>query len=160
MLTRKATYGIRALASMARARGQLLCVAELADREGIPPKFLAGILSDLRQLGFVRGRRGRVGGYQLAIAPESLRIADVVESLCGPLFPFECLTREPGSARCGQCPGPLACPAHDALSAASRAAYAALRAVTLSEVAGLTPPVGVSAVLLPLPEPPPAPRDR
>ena len=70
MLTRKTTYGIRALVNIARAGERSLSVAEIAEREGIPPKFLAGILSDLRQRGIVRGQRGPIGGYQLAVSPE------------------------------------------------------------------------------------------
>jgi Rrf2 family protein len=134
MLTRKTTYGIRALARMARVRPQSLSVAELAEFEGIPPKFLAVILSDLRQRGIVRGRRGRVGGYQLAVDPEALSIAEVVESLGGPLFPFVCLAREPLAERCRECPGSLVCPAQNALSSASNAAYAALRSLFLADL--------------------------
>lgn len=134
MLTRKTTYGIRALARMAKVQPQSLSVAELAEQEGIPPKFLAVILSDLRQRGIVRGRRGRVGGYQLAVDPKALSIAEVVESLGGPLFPFVCLAREPLAERCRECPGSLACPAQNALSNASSAAYAALRSLFLADL--------------------------
>ena len=134
MLTRKTTYGIRALARMARVQPQSLSVAELAETEGIPPKFLAVILSDLRQRGIVRGRRGRVGGYQLAVDPKALSIAEVVESLGGPLFPFVCLAREPLAERCRECPGSLVCPAQNALSNASSAAYAALRSLFLADL--------------------------
>lgn len=134
MLTRKTTYGIRALARMAKVQPQSLSVAELAEQEGIPPKFLAVILSDLRQRGIVRGRRGRVGGYQLAVDPKALSIADVVESLGGPLFPFVCLAREPLAERCRECPGSLACPAQNALSNASSAAYAALCSLFLADL--------------------------
>ena len=136
MLTRKTTYGIRALARMARVQPRSLSVAELAEHEGIPPKFLAVILSDLRQRGIVRGRRGRVGGYQLAVDPKALSIAEVVESLGGPLFPFVCLAREPLAERCRECPGSLVCPAQNALSNASSAAYAALRSLFLADLLG------------------------
>src|SRR5689334_11970096 len=123
MLTRKTTYGIRALVGMARAGARSLSVAEIAEREGIPPKFLAGILSDLRQRGIVRGQRGPIGGYQLAVAPELLTIAEVVETLGGPLFPFACLGREQNGERCRECPGAQACAARQALSGACDAAY-------------------------------------
>ncbi len=69
MLTRKTSYGIRALASLARAEERSLSVAELAKREGIPEHFLSVILSELRQRGLVRGRRGPDGGYQLSVDP-------------------------------------------------------------------------------------------
>lgn len=134
MLTRKTTYGIRALTRMARAGTRALSVSELAERDGIPPKFLAAILSDLRQRGIVRGRRGRVGGYQLAVDPEVLSIAEIVESLGGPLFPFACLHAGPHPERCRECPGTAVCPARSALSGACTDAYRALRSVVLSDL--------------------------
>jgi len=142
MLTRKTTYGIRALVGMARAGERALSVAEIAEREGIPPKFLAGILADLRQRGIVRGHRGPVGGYELAVPAAALTIAEVVETLGGPLFPFTCLAREPNDERCRECPGAEACPAKRALAGACAAAYRALAALALSDVAGvlLEPP--------------------
>jgi Rrf2 family protein len=134
MLTRKTTYGIRALTRMARAGSRALSVSELAERDGIPPKFLAAILSDLRQRGIVRGRRGRVGGYQLAVDPETLSIAEVVESLGGPLFPFACLVGGVHAERCRECPGTAACPARSALSGACADAYRALRSLVLADL--------------------------
>jgi Rrf2 family protein len=134
MLTRKTTYGIRALVGMARDPERSLSVAEIAEREGIPAKFLAGILADLRQRGIVRGQRGPIGGYQLAVAPEALSIAEVVETLGGPLFPFACLGREPDGERCRECPGAHACPAQHALAGACAAAYRALGALVLSDI--------------------------
>jgi Rrf2 family protein len=138
MLTRKTTYGIRALTRMAQAGTRALSVSELAERDGIPPKFLAAILSDLRQRGIVRGRRGRVGGYQLAVDPESLSIAEVVESLGGPLFPFACLAGGPHAERCRECPGTAACPARNALAGACNEAYRALRGLVLADLLGDT----------------------
>ncbi|HEV8549691.1 MAG TPA: Rrf2 family transcriptional regulator [Polyangiaceae bacterium] len=138
-MTRKTTYGIRALVGMARAGDRALSVAEIAEREGIPPKFLAGILADLRQRGIVRGHRGPVGGYELAVPAEALTIAEVVETLSGPLFPFSCLMRQPNEERCRECPGAEACPAQQALAGACAAAYGALKNVALSDVAGELP---------------------
>lgn len=135
MLTRKTAYGIRALVNIARAGERSLSVAEIAEREGIPPKFLAGILADLRQRGIVRGHRGPIGGYELAVPADSLTIAMVVESLGGPLFPYACLAREPNAERCRECPGAAACPARSALSGACAAAYRELGAMALSDIA-------------------------
>lgn len=135
MLTRKTTYGIRALATLAGAGERPLSVAELAQREGIPEHFLSVILSDLRQRGIVRGRRGPEGGYQLNVDPAQLNLADVVESLGGPLFPFPCLQRGPAAGRCSECPGAGRCVAADALGRASRAAYAVLETIVIADLA-------------------------
>ena len=112
-----------------------MSVAELANREGIPEHFLSVILSDLRQRGLVRGRRGPDGGYQLNVDPSSLNLADVVESLGGPIFPFACLQRgESGASRCSECPGAERCPAEHALGRASAAAYAVLESIVVSDL--------------------------
>ena len=52
MLTRKSKYGLKALLLLAREydRGPILA-SEVAAREGIPEKFLQGILLDLRRRG-------------------------------------------------------------------------------------------------------------
>jgi Rrf2 family protein len=103
--------------------------------EGIPEHFLSVILSDLRQRGIVRGRRGPDGGYQLNVDPSKLNLAEVVESLGGPLFPFTCLQRGTSGSRCSECPGEGRCPAESALGRASAAAYAALESIFVSELA-------------------------
>ena len=110
-MNRKTTYGIRALASMARARPRCISVAELAKSEGIPPKFLSVILLDLRRHGIVQGRRGRVGGYELAVDP-------------------------PGSTpkRCRECPGTGRCPAELALRGADIEVNRVLSSISLSDV--------------------------
>jgi Rrf2 family protein len=135
MLTRKTTYGIRALLGLARSNGESLSVAQLAAQEGIPEHFLSAILSDLRQRGIVRGRRGPDGGYQLSVDPRTLRLTEVVDCLGGPLFPFACLERGKHPAeRCNECPGPGRCPAERALGRANEAAYAALESVTVFDL--------------------------
>ena len=136
MLNRKTTYGIRALASIARASPRRLSVAELAKSEGIPPKFLSVILLDLRQHGIVHGRRGRVGGYELAVDPNDLTVAKVVESLGGPVFPIVCLRHEPGGVpkRCRECPGTGRCPAELALRSAEHEVHRVLSSISLSDL--------------------------
>jgi Rrf2 family protein len=146
MLTRKTTYGIRALARIARAAPRLLSVAELAKSEGIPQKFLAVILLDLGQRGIVHGRRGRVGGYELAVDPNVLTVADVVDSLSGPVFPMVCLRAEPGngSTRCRECPGNGRCAAEMALRSADTEVRRVLSSISLSDLVELAedaPPI-------------------
>lgn len=133
MLTRRTTYGLRALARMAREPGRAVPLAELSARDGIPLHFLSLILGELRQRGIVRALRGRDGGYELAVDPSALSIADVVECLGGPLFPFPCLLDQ---GRCRECHGAGPCAAERALSRAAAAALLELRNLTLADVAG------------------------
>ena len=94
-LSQKCQYGLRALFELARRRGQkATSVTEIADVQAIPPRFLEGILSQLRQGGFVISRRGAEGGYLLARDPPKLTVGEVIRFLEGPLGPVSCLAGE------------------------------------------------------------------
>jgi Rrf2 family protein len=85
----KAEYGMRALLELAAAYqedpARLVKGDTIAQAQGIPLKFLEGILRQLRQSGIVSSMRGAEGGYRLDRAPQQISIADVVRALDGPL---------------------------------------------------------------------------
>jgi len=94
MLTKKGKYGLKALAALSRVpEGQLVGIADLAQANAIPKKFLDAILAELRNAGFVRSRKGKLGGYSLARAPDEIMIGHVVRVLDGPLAPIPCASR-------------------------------------------------------------------
>jgi len=78
-------YGTRALAELASRPDQLVTSEELAELQGIPVKFLEGILTQLRRAGLVMSKRGAEGGYRLARSAEQIAIADVFRALDGPI---------------------------------------------------------------------------
>jgi Rrf2 family protein len=79
-------YGTRALAELAsRDPGQLVTSEELASLQGIPVKFLEGILTQLRRAGLVVSKRGVDGGYRLGRGAEAISVADVFRALDGPI---------------------------------------------------------------------------
>ncbi len=65
--------------------GRLVKGEAIATAQGIPLKFLEGILRQLRQAGVVTSQRGAEGGYRLDRDPATVSIADVVRALDGPL---------------------------------------------------------------------------
>lgn len=85
----KADYGMRALlvltASHREDPARLVKGEAIAQAQGIPMKFLEGILRQLRQTGIVASQRGAEGGYRLDRDPGQVTIADVVRALDGPL---------------------------------------------------------------------------
>jgi len=94
MLTKKGKYGLKALTALSRLpEGQLTGVAELAQANAIPKKFLDAILAELRNAGFVRSRKGKLGGYGLARPAAEIMIGHVVRVLDGPLAPIPCASR-------------------------------------------------------------------
>ncbi len=60
-------------------------VADIASAQGIPPRFLEGILSELRHARLVRSHRGNTGGYTLALPPGKITVADVIQAIQGPI---------------------------------------------------------------------------
>lgn len=79
-------YGIRALLELTgQGQEQLVTADALAEVQGIPVKFLEGILTQLRRAGLVVSKRGAEGGYRLARPPAQITIADVFRALDGPI---------------------------------------------------------------------------
>ena len=78
-------YAVRALAELAAAGPGPVKGDALATRQGVPVNFLENILADLRRGGLVASQRGSVGGYRLAVPPETITVADVIRTVEGPL---------------------------------------------------------------------------
>jgi Rrf2 family protein len=79
-------YGIRALVELTGTGEERLVTADaLAEVQGIPVKFLEGILTQLRRAGLVVSKRGAEGGYRLARRPDEITVADVFRALDGPI---------------------------------------------------------------------------
>ena len=85
-ISARADYAVRAALELAAAGDDTSLKAEaIADAQGIPHKFLEGILGDLRRGGLVVSQRGGKGGYRLARPAESIAIAEVIRVADGPL---------------------------------------------------------------------------
>lgn len=85
----KADYGMRALLELATSYEEdprrLVKGEAIAAAQGIPVKFLEGILRELRQSGLVASQRGAEGGYRLDQKPQDVSMADISRALDGPL---------------------------------------------------------------------------
>jgi Rrf2 family cysteine metabolism transcriptional repressor len=53
-------------------------LADIADKHGIPQRFLVQILLDLKRAGLVASTRGAAGGYALAKLPDDISLFDVL----------------------------------------------------------------------------------
>ena len=81
----KTEYGLVSLLELAAVQGQggVLQVAEIAQRQGIPDRYLEQMLTSLRRANILRSIRGPKGGYQLARPPAQIQVAEVVSCLEG-----------------------------------------------------------------------------
>jgi len=81
----KGEYALQAIFDLAsRPGGEPVRIADIAQRQKIPQKFLELILAGLKQGGFVESRRGAEGGYLLARSPESITVGEVLRFVEGP----------------------------------------------------------------------------
>lgn len=85
-LSNKGRYAVRALFDIAYFNeGRATQAKDIAERQGIPPRFLEQIFQDLKRAGIVASKRGPQGGYALAGDAAAIRLGDVVRALEGPL---------------------------------------------------------------------------
>jgi Rrf2 family protein len=81
----KADYAIRSMVELAAAGEGPVKADRISQAQEIPVKFLENIMSDLRNAGLVRSRRGMDGGYWLARGAAEITLADVMRAVEGPL---------------------------------------------------------------------------
>jgi Rrf2 family protein len=94
MLSRRTRYAIRALQHLADEYGKgPVPLAEIAETQKIPAKFLTVILSELGREGLVDTQRGRDGGYWLALSPIDVSYGDIVRLTRGSLALTPCASR-------------------------------------------------------------------
>ncbi|MFW6189562.1 MAG: RrF2 family transcriptional regulator [Planctomycetota bacterium] len=94
-ISQKCQYAVRAIFELAKHYGHgPVKIAEVAEAQSIPVRFLEVILSQLKQGDFVESRRGKRGGYLLALPPEAVTVGDVIRFVEGPFGPVECVTGE------------------------------------------------------------------
>jgi Rrf2 family protein len=84
-ISAKVDYAVRALLALTLDPAGRVSGAALAEAQGLPSKFLEGILAELRRASIVVSSRGSEGGYRLARPANEITIADVMRAIDGPL---------------------------------------------------------------------------
>jgi Rrf2 family protein len=136
VLSQKAKYGLKALIFLTRnPRPAGVRIAEIAEAESIPRKFLDAILLELKKSGVVASRIGRAGGYRLALTPGEIFIGRVIRVLDGPLAPIPCASRT-AYRPCPDCRDVENCLIRRAMLEARDAMANVLDSLTLAELCG------------------------
>jgi Rrf2 family transcriptional regulator, cysteine metabolism repressor len=90
----KCYYALRAIYALAEHdRSEPMKIAEIAEMEQIPIRFLEAILNQLKGAGFVQSRRGAEGGYLLARPADKLTVGEVMRFVDGPIAPVDCVSQ-------------------------------------------------------------------
>ena len=88
-ISHRGLYALKAVLHLAEAHDRgLVKIHEIAAQEGIPEKFLEGILVTLKNARVVASQRGRDGGYRLRRPPEEIMVGELVRIMDGPLAPL------------------------------------------------------------------------
>lgn len=133
MLTQKAKYGLKALLMLAqREQGQFTLVAEIAERQKLPRKYLELILLELRKQGFLHSQRGKNGGFRLAKPADQITFGQIIRVLDGPLAPFPCASLT-GYRKCEDCADEQVCAVRKQMRRVRDAMAAILDSTTLAE---------------------------
>lgn len=105
MLSKKAKYGLQAIIFLAKEEKKKkgpIQIAELANHEKIPKKFLEIILLEMRKQGILHSKMGAGGGYSLGKPADKISIGQIIRTLDGPLAEVSCVSKT-AYHKCDEC---------------------------------------------------------
>jgi Rrf2 family protein len=84
-ISAKTEYACIAMLELASqfGAGEPVRIREIAERHGVPPRFLVQILLQLKGAGLVASVRGASGGYRLLSPPDDISLGRVMEVVDG-----------------------------------------------------------------------------
>lgn len=140
-LTRRAEYGLMAMAFLAGRGEGHVSVREMGEHLTIPRRLLAEVLKDLARGGLVEGARGPNGGYRLLAEACDLPLGRVVEVLEGPIQVADC-------ADGGSCEHESGCVIQDGMRFVAGRIKQVLDQSTLADLVGAARPARSPATRL------------
>jgi len=138
-VSKRGEYALRALIDIGIADElgrPLVQIGELAEKENLPIKFLEQILMQLKEAGYIESKRGKRGGYFLAIPPKRVKVGQVIRLIDGPLAPISCVSHTEYE-RCS-CPDEEHCGLHMLMNDVRNAISNILDRFTLADTIDMT----------------------
>ena len=103
-IPRRVDYGLRAVIYLSLQDPERCCsIAEIAQQQGVPKKFLEKIIQDLIRGGLIKSKRGACGGYTLARSPDEISFYEVIEALEGPIAVNACMDQHMNCEQLPRC---------------------------------------------------------
>lgn len=127
-LTMFSDYALRVLMYTGTSQDRLITIEETSKVYGISKAHLMKVVNVLTKEGFLRGVRGRSGGFALAKKPEKINIGDVVRATEPNFALVECFGLDNECIICDSCKLP------DALNEALRSFVTTLDKYTLADI--------------------------
>lgn len=92
MISTKGRYALRVMIDLAEQEpDKFIPLEEIATRQNISKKYLEIVLKSLVQKNFLKGLRGKGGGYKLTRKPEDYTAGEILEVTEGTLAVVSCL---------------------------------------------------------------------
>jgi Rrf2 family transcriptional regulator, cysteine metabolism repressor len=89
-LSKKSEYACLALIDLSENYdNDYIKITDIAQRWSMPKKFLEQILFTLKTSGYVKSKKGSVGGYKLTKTPDQISLAEIIRLMDGALAPVE-----------------------------------------------------------------------
>ena len=127
-LTTKGRFAVTAMIDVALygAKGPVT-LAAISERQKISLSYLEQLFGKLRRQGLVESVRGPGGGYNLARAPETVAVSDIIVAVDEPIDATQCGGRE-------NCLDDHRCMTHELWAGLNAHIFSYLRSVTLAEL--------------------------
>lgn len=127
-LTTKGRYAVTAMLDLAlRYDKGAVTLADIARRQGISLSYLEQLFAKLRRSGLVDSVRGPGGGYNLALHPSKISVAEIIVAI----------NENIDATRCGgekNCHGDEVCLTHQLWEDLSKQIYGFLKGITLADL--------------------------
>ncbi|MBQ8396973.1 MAG: RrF2 family transcriptional regulator [Clostridia bacterium] len=92
IISTRGRYALRVMMDLAEnSSGDYIAMKKIAERQGLPLKYLERILPVLTQNRIVEGIQGKGGGYRLTRRPEEYPVGEILRLTEGDLAPVTCL---------------------------------------------------------------------
>jgi Rrf2 family protein len=144
LLTRKVDYAILVL-NYLHHHAEGGCAREIADRFRISRAFVANILKELCQKGFVASHRGVKGGYALLRPAEEISLAEVLDALEDHPVSLAACNESPAGDGCSLYAD---CPVKGPIAEVHQRLREVLRGVSLQELFRTRQPAGTELLTL------------
>jgi len=128
-LTTFTDFSLRVLMYLAADADRRATIAEIARAFDVSENHLVKVVHFLGKQGWLTNVRGKGGGMELALAPERIRIGQVVRQTEGEALVAECFAPDGGACVIGNC-----CRLRGVLAEATTAFYGVLDQYTLADM--------------------------
>lgn len=132
-LSKLTDYAVVVLVRLAKCQAAAVQTAPgIAGATGIPEPTVAKVLKTLSGAGLVESQRGARGGYRLTRALSTVKVAEVIAAINGPIALTACVDG-------GGCETHGLCPMHGRWDPVNEAIRQALHGITLADMAASVP---------------------